>query len=171
MEAWCRRCLSGVLGGASLVLSMQVRAEETEQEGWLGSQPLNWALLSGFESKHVGHHPNLNGHNAGIGVRFPQGWALGTFNNSFNARSVYAGRELQWQLAGDADAGLRAGFVAGVVSGYRGGLNGGRRHGLHVLALPELVLQFGPAEAALFYVPDGAKSPATWSAQLRLRWR
>ena len=37
------------------------------------TEPLPWAVVTGFESKHVGGHPELNGHNRGIGVR-AEGW-------------------------------------------------------------------------------------------------
>lgn len=162
-----------ILGGLAC---QPVFADEAEsRESWQGrivdrTQPLSWAVVSGFEAWHSGNHPDLNGHNPGAGLRIPGGWVAGTYYNSYRRHSVYAGREFQWRLLGDGDFGLNGGIVVGGVSGYKGGMNAGHEHGIHVMALPEAVVTTRYVEAAVLYIPKMTKTPTTVAVQLRLKW-
>lgn len=134
------------------------------------TEKLPWAVTTGFESKHIGGHSELNDHNRGVGVRAEGGWVLGTYYNSYRRYSVYAGREFQWRMLGEGDNGLNFGIVAGAVSGYWGGMHGSNNHGIHLMALPEVVAVMRYAEVSLMYIPELTKTPATLALQLRVRW-
>jgi len=133
-------------------------------------EDLSWALATGFESRHIGATEPLNEHNRGIGIRAPGGWMLGGYYNSYSRYSVYLGREFQWRMLGEGDSGLNFGVVAGAVSGYVGGLHGSYEHGIHLMALPEIVAVSRYAEVSLMYIPELTKTPATLALQLRIRW-
>lgn len=134
------------------------------------TESLPWAVVSGFESRHIGGHGELNTHNRGIGLRAEGGWVLGGYYNSYRHSSIYAGREFQWRLLGQGENGVNIGAVAGIVSGYRGGLHANGDHGLHIMALPELVAVSRYAELSLMYIPELTKTPATLALQVRVRW-
>lgn len=175
MAAICRvgalvLCAYGVVGSG-----LAHAEEEGVSESLFGrvvntTQPLSWAVASGFEAWHSGNHPDLNGHNPGVGIRGPDGWVIGTYYNSYRRHSVYAGREFQWRLFGTGDNGLNFGVVTGGVSGYSGGLNAGNRHGIHLMALPEAVVTTRYVEAAVLYIPKMTKTPTTVAIQLRVKW-
>ena len=163
-------CAYGVVSSG-----VALAAEDTESDSLFGrvvhsTQPLSWAVVSGFEAWHSGNHPDLNGHNPGIGIRGPDGWVVGTYYNSYRRHSVYAGREFQWRLFGSGDYGLNMGVVTGGVSGYTGGLNAGHQHGIHLMALPEAVVTTRYVEAAVLYIPKMTKTPTTLAIQLRVKW-
>jgi len=148
---------------------------DEEKASFLGrivdsTQPLSWAIASGFESTHVGGKKNLNDHNPGLGLRFPDGWVVGTYYNSFRRHSVYAGKEFQWRLLGEGDTGLNFGLVAGAVSGYEGGLSTGQKYGIHLMAIPEAIFTVRYGEVALGYVPKSDRTPTTFALQLRIKW-
>lgn len=157
----CGMC--GVAGAEGLDSSVIGRIADS-------TQPLPWAVTTGFESWHTGHHPDLNEHNPGVGIRAPGGWTVGTYYNSYRRHSVYAGREFQWRLLGEGETGLNVGAVAGALSGYTGGLNGGAEHGIHLMVLPEAVVVSRYAELAVIFIPKATKNPQTIAVQLRLRW-
>lgn len=165
-----------LLALALLLTGSLVRAEEdgmitTSFSRIVNSmQPLPWAVVTGFESKHVGGHSELNEHNRGIGVRAEGGWVIGEYYNSYRRYSVYAGREFQWRLLGEGDNGVNFGIVAGAVSGYLDGITFGHEHGINLMVLPELVATTRYAEVALMYIPEMTKTPATFAVQLRIRW-
>ncbi|PLK49983.1 hypothetical protein C0V76_06135 [Uliginosibacterium sp. TH139] len=134
-------------------------------------EPLDWAIASGFQSKHMVDDPSYeyNENNKGIGFRTPGGWTAGGYYNSIRRYSVYAGREYQWRLFGPDWMRLHAGVVLGGVSGYEDGIQiGGVEHGIHLAVLPELVLRMPYLEAALIYIPSASKTPATLAGQLRI---
>ena len=134
------------------------------------TEKLPWAVATGFESKHLGDHPELNGHNRGVGVRTEGGWMLGGYYNSYRRYSVYAGREFQWRMLGAGDNGLNFGVVTGAVSGYTRGIHAGHEHGISLMVLPELVAVTRYVEISLLYVPEATKTPATIALQVRVRW-
>lgn len=130
---------------------------------------LGYAVASGFQSKHMSTRVNYNENNRGIGLRIPGGWTAGGYYNSIRRYSVYAGREYQWRLIGPDWMQVRAGAVLGAVSGYEDGISfGGVKHGIHLMALPELVVAGPHVELAMLYIPSASKTPATLAAQLRI---
>lgn len=152
------------------------RAEEGSILDYLSSlnqrkEPLDFAIATGFESRHMARKENFNESNRGFGLRFDGGWVVGAYYNSIWRYSIYAGREYQWHVAGPDSFKLNAGVVLGGVSGYEDGIQlGGVQHGIHLAVLPELVLAMRYAEAALIYIPSAAKTPATLAAQLRFKF-
>jgi len=134
------------------------------------TEKLSWAVVSGFESRHVGGNEELNDHNRGIGIRAEGGWVLGGYYNSYRRYSVYAGREFQWRMVGEGENGVNFGVTVGAVSGYLDGLRAGQKHGINLMLVPEVVAVTKYAEIALMYIPEMTKTPATFAAQLRFRW-
>ncbi len=134
-------------------------------------EQLDFAVASGFRSKHIVEYNNFNEANRGLGLRFKDGWTIGWYYNSIRRHSIYAGREFQWHIAGPDWAKLNFGVVVGGVSGYEDGISpGGVKHGVHVMLLPEVVLSMPHAELALFYIPSLSKTPTTLAAQLRVKF-
>ena len=102
-------------------------------------EQLDFAVASGFRSKHIVEYNNFNEANRGLGLRFKDGWTIGWYYNSIRRHSIYAGREFQWHIAGPDWAKLNFGVVVGGVSGYEDGISpGGVKHGVHVMLLPEV---------------------------------
>lgn len=127
------------------------------------AEDLSWAVVSGFESWHSHNRDDLNPHNAGIGLRLPDGYTVGAYHNSIRRESVYAGREWQWRLVGDDRFHLNVGGVLGAVTGYKGGV--------HPLAVAEVVVVTGRLETAVVFVPRTTKNPITLALQLRWQLR
>lgn len=164
-----------ILAAGVLFAAYGVAYADEEESSFFGriadsTQPLSWAIASGFESRHVGGKKNLNDHNPGLGLRFPGGWVLGAYYNSFRRHSVYAGKEFQWRLLGKGETGLNFGVVAGVVSGYEGGLSTGQKYGIHLMAIPEAVVTARYGEVVVGYVPKTDRTPTTFALQLRIKW-
>ncbi|MEN3112564.1 hypothetical protein ACFONG_01135 [Uliginosibacterium paludis] len=129
-----------------------------------------WTVASGFRSHHLDRQAHLNERNEGLGLRSPEGWTAGAYYNSYRRYSTYAGREYQWRMAGGDSLQLRIGTILGGISGYRGGLHlhANVTHGIHLMALPELIVAVPHAELAMMFIPSESKTPATLAAQLRV---
>lgn len=118
------------------------------------------ALTSGFISNHLNTKRKYNEENVGVGYRFGKyDVMVGTYRNSVNRTSVYAGYEARWKLVENFQVGL----LAGGVTGYS-------EAAVKPFVLPELVLDFRGVELATSYVPRVGKSPAVVAGQLRWAW-
>ncbi len=162
---------------AAVMLLLSCAAAQAAEDGVLSflsdlnrsKESLGYAVASGFRSQHMSTRVDYNENNRGVGIRIPGGWTTGGYYNSIRRYSVYAGREYQWRLLGPDWLQVRAGGVVGVVSGYEDGIRtGGVKHGIHLMALPELVLAGPHVELAMLYIPSATKTPATLAAQLRI---
>ena len=96
-------------------------------------------------SKHIGES-GLNEVNPGLGVEH-KGWIAGLYKNSFSRRSVYAGREFNYNDY--------AGVKAGIVTGYEGGLS------------PMIAVYVRYSHIEVLVIPPSPKNPVTIGFGLR----
>lgn len=125
---------------------------DEDKRGW---------LMSGFVSKHIKPSQDYNENNYGIGYKTNDGCLAGTYKNSLNKNSVYAGKEFQTDpILNDK---LRLAIVLGMVTGYN--------KPIQPLALPEVLYGNKEHEMALGVVPPIKNvTPATFALQYRKRF-
>lgn len=139
------------------------------------AQSTESALLPNTLGLHIGSRhsaPGFNDTNPGLYARWADangnGWALGAYQNSERAKSVWGGYSFSSPKLGLGSVGARAlGIGAGLTLG---GVTGYRAAKLLPLIVPSAALHWGDAAARLTYVPKVEKRGAA-ALHLSLEYR
>ena len=167
-----RSGLRGVLLACVTALTLPAWAQNADPVVINAKPPERRWLSVGVGSQHLSNASQYNQSNPGLGIEWPMrtAWlpeidtrlAVGFFNNSESARSIYAGGFVfPWHYR---EGQIKLGALVGVIDGYKRANNGG----FFPLLVPTVAFESQRWGANVFLVPPVAGIPSTLALQVKV---